>query len=181
MPSNGRIAMTSTTSLTSGTQLRDSVQTDSTSLTNTVNRYSFINLSAADPYMSGSGFSYIKVTYLNNGNPDALKVYVCEFSPLGSATPDMCVNTESGFLFPKDDLYSTGLSSQIYGVDPSKQQELILFNGASSPTRNIPVLIEAFDSDMVPMEIPSLGQTMVDVNASNSGVNRRIRTVIPKP
>lgn len=135
----------------------------------------------------GSGYGKLKLSYLSSGNTDHLKVYLCQYDPtqsIGEGTnkyrtvPCTDANpTYDNYWLVRDFNLYPGNSPQSWVLDPSKQQELILFNDHN--TGPIYVQIETFDAGLVPKGIPYFGETAVDITAKNGGVVRKLRVQIP--
>jgi len=158
-----------------------------TTFITTSNRYALYNPSVQDP-TAGSNYGKIRLTYLTTGNSDALTVYICQFDPSDPpdtyTNPPACSNTIADAYWPGSDYRGFPLkpsnSPREWLLDPAKQQEIILFNSGS--TGNIHVQIEGFgpSPSYTPKGIPYADETAVDINANNSGVNRKIRVIVPK-
>lgn len=180
--SDGKVAMTNTTTPLTDTQFRDVVKTTSVSLEGTVNRYPLYNISATDPYTAGSGYGSVKVTYLDNGNQDPLEVYICQFDPNAVYNLTECTDPSSPNMSRKGPFTISGTYGPWF-MDPNKQQELILYNGKNPgpPSGDIYVQIEAFTDTLgtVPRGIPYFNKTVVDIGATNGDITRKIRTYIP--
>ncbi len=149
----------------------------------------------------GSGYGKLTLTYLSTGNTNHLKVYLCEFDASGSAgyvTVPCSVpspadpskdnywqpTTGGGQAFAGADIYPlTSFLGCVNGsctwiLDPSMQQELVVFN--PNPGGNpIYIQLETFDSTGQPKGIPYFEQTAVDVSSQNSDVGRKIRVMVP--
>lgn len=149
----------------------------------------------------GSGYGRIKITYLDTGNTDHLKVFLCQFDPNKPVNPSgtwptvytsiPCSNPNDTsnyyWLTPAggDDLTSGNTSNNVRetgtgswsSINPNLQQELIFYNSGS--TGDIHVQIEAFDTNGVAKGLPLVGSKAVDISASSQGVVRKIRTTIP--
>lgn len=128
----------------------------------------------------GSGYTKIIVTYLNTGNSTPLDAYLCQFHPeysVGIAYDSAPCTDRTDTKYWQSNAALTQGVTFIRDLDPSQQQELVLYNsGATAP---IYVQIEAFDSSNNPAGIPYYEQTAVDINAQNAGVNRKIRVLVP--
>lgn len=173
-----------------------------TSFSNTQIRYPVFNFScpAPDPSSNsqvcqkgGSSYGRIKITYLNTGHNDPLKAYLCEFDPtwgvddtgqipntyrtLPCSDPN---DTQSGYWIANGDSLLPESSRDWNFINPNKQQEIILFNGASVPSGDIVVQVESYDDTKVTGKgLPLVGQKAVEINASFGGVLRKVRTTVP--
>jgi hypothetical protein len=142
----------------------------------------------------GSGYGRAQVTYLDTGNSDVLKVFLCEFDPRKPVDPSgqdsssyssvPCSNptdTSNGYwktLSGGDYLTNSDSNrTRTWTLDPYMQQELIFYN--SGATADIHVEVRTFDQNYVAKGMPLVGQKAVDINASSAGVVRKIRTIIP--
>lgn len=162
-----------------------------TTFVNTPNHYVF-----NDPNnpTQGSNYGRVRLTYLSTGNSDHLTVYICEFDPNKPYNPSgnypaayttiVCTDpysTEYWLATAKGSNISpnTPESLRTWDLDPTKQQELIIYNSGS--TGPIYVQIEAFGPapNYVPTGIPYVGKAAVNINAENSGVSRKLRVEIP--
>ncbi len=146
----------------------------------------------------GSGYSRIKLTYLDTGNStDQLRAYLCQFDPRKSIDPTgtdtsayrtmPCSDpsdTQSGYWLVYNDSLSSNntreggvLGGNWPALDPYQQQELILYNSGGGA--DIYAQIETSDENGIPKGLPLVGSKAVDISASSFGVVRKIRTNIP--
>lgn len=189
--SDGRVTLTSTSSLLSDMQVSDTVPLSANSLA-LGKRYDLFDASAENPSVAGSSYGRIKVTYKDTGNGNNLHVFLCQFDP--NATPSvydiMPVCSDAGYnsywLAGGRDIVLNTLPGHVSVFDtsalnPAMQQELVLYNEGNDPTSStIYVQIEAFGPDFTtPKGMPNYYNTTVNINAANSGVNRKVRTIIP--
>ncbi|MBL8029796.1 MAG: DUF2341 domain-containing protein [Candidatus Doudnabacteria bacterium] len=178
------------------------------SFTGTTNRYPLFDTSCPAPLSGsstpahcvsgGSGYARLKLTYLDTGNnTDQMRAYLCQFDPRKSVDPTgsdpsayrtlPCSDpsdTTSGYWLVYNDSLSTNNTREggVNGgnwpsLDPYQQQELILYNSGGGA--DIYAQVETYDGNGLPKGLPLVGSTAVDISASNSGVVRKIRTVIP--
>ncbi|HVY68054.1 MAG TPA: hypothetical protein VHA30_04145 [Patescibacteria group bacterium] len=166
------------------------------------NNYSFYNPGQGSS-ASGSGYGQISLTYLNTGNQDTLYVYLCEFDP--NAPVDPTGQTPNSYnstacTDPTDTLVGNNVSywkvksyamkvsinpTATWTLDPSKQQELFLYN-PSAAGNNIYVQLETFGPQTPPgsgyyppQGLPYSGETSVEVNSVNGPVGRKIKVTVP--
>jgi hypothetical protein len=206
----GNVTLTSQSSYTSTAIFRTVVKKSSYDFVSTKSHFPIYDTRCPAPnsdsalhsncLTGGSGYGRIKITFLDTGNNDTLKAFLCQFDPqkpINSASLDgsaytnvPCSNpndTSNGYwLTPPggDSLTSFGTNNTresgagSWGaLQPNLQQELILYNSGS--TADIYVQVETFDSSSQPKGLPLVGSTAVDISASSAGVVRKIRTTIP--
>jgi len=174
--------------------LQDQVLATSDSITNTKNRYALYDPS--DINLPGN-FVQLKVTYKDTGQGGQIHVYVCEFKApkdFLSTDPPIDCNTPhdvNGYMiyndmgpFTQDQGLFQGETTATMTLDPTKQQELIIYSSGAAADRY--VQIEAFgpdgpdaDSNPDPKGLPFFGETVVDINAEHGGVTRSLRVTIP--
>ncbi len=166
---------------------------------NSAKVYSLFNANSSNPSINGSNYGRIKLNYLDTGNTDPLYVYLCQFDPNEAVDPSgLTPNTYSSTACSNPTTVTVGSdtywhtanfqmipgttygSSYTWDIDPGKQQQLILFNPATSGNY-IYVKIETFGPSptYTPIGLPYAGQTAVEINARNSAVGRKLRVVIP--
>ncbi len=181
--------------------LQDQVLKTSNDFSNTTNIYLLPGDSNRPD--NGSGYGKIRVTYLDTGNNDNLVAYVCEFIPdhIYNSLPCSDKSSSAGYWLARDISITpfTDQSNREWLLDPSKQQELILYNDCGnycSMGKTIYVQIEAFglptphpcaptDYDdgtncYAPKGIPYFGEQAVDITAKASGMTRKIRVLAPQ-
>ncbi len=163
--------------------------------------YNFYDAVQGSSSTGGSQYGRVTVTYLPTGNTDHLVAYMCQFDPTygvdpsgasggtynttACSDPTTTINGSSESYWSllnsnNYNMYPPSTESYSWDLDPSKQQQLILFNPTTSGGNNIFVNIETFSSDRVtPKGLPYAGQTAVEINASSGAVNRRIRVIVP--
>lgn len=143
----------------------------------------------------GSGFARIRISYIDSGNTQPLKVYVCEFDPSGNVNyiSPVCTDPDSTeYWINQLDSVIAGPTSQKYFLlypptlgtgfeewflDKNKQQQIVILNNS---TAVIPIKIETFGPDVsTPKAMPLVGEVSVPVKADNSGAVRRIELRIP--
>lgn len=140
----------------------------------------------------GSGYGKIKITYLDSNSNDPLVVYMCEYDPSYSgdyASPGPACSdpsAENSYWYPNGNVLNNKVINPGSGaleitLDPSKQQELVLFNGSNAPSGPIYVQIESYadQAGTLAKGIPLVGETSVDVTAKTSGLTRKVRVNIP--
>jgi hypothetical protein len=170
---------------------QDKILPTSYSFTNTVNHYTFY-----DPtdISGGSGYSKLRLTYIDTGHSDNLSVYICQYDPInatieGDIEP-VCSDpsvSNSYWLVGGNNVTvtpTTDVENREWILDPAKQQELILVNTSGSNT--IYFQIETFvpdgpDADILPdpKGIPYFGEKSVEVTAVSPGLSRKIRVIVP--
>jgi len=135
---------------------------------------------------TGPGYyGRITLTYLDTGNTDVLEVYLCEFDPLEdpnnySPPGPACSNPADNTYWKVRDFDLRPITSpQTWDLDPSKQQELIVFNSGS--TGNVFIQVQTYGPGptYTPKGIPYSGQTSVDISAKNAGLTRKMKVIIP--
>ncbi len=171
---------------------QDKVLASSYSFANTTNHYTIY-----DPLdiLGGSGYSKLRLTYIDTGNSSNLSAYICQYDPLnstidGDITPvcsDPSVSNSYWLLGGNNVTITplTDLPNREWNLDPSKQQELILINSGGSGT--IYVQIETFvpdslaDADTLPdpKGIAFFGERAVEITGNAPGVARKVRILVP--
>lgn len=134
-------------------------------------RLNFFN--ADDPSSSASGYAKVSITYHDTGNTSNLKIYLCHF---GDTTFNPC-STSTDFYLDAYNFPVTRGTTKTYSINPSERQELVLVNESSSPMY---ATIESYGptaSD--PKGLPFLGETQVEVQATNGGLTRTLQTRVP--
>lgn len=143
---------------------------------------------------SGSKYGRLKMTYLNTGNSDQLKFYLCQFNPThGPYTgingpknacedPDLSYSGsgESGYWLQVGTLDAG--NNFVAELDPSYQQELILHNNNLAPIGDIYVQLETFglsSASYPPQGIPLSGYRTLNITANNGEVFRKVEVIVP--
>lgn len=150
--------------------------------------YVFYN--PANPNSGSSGYGKISLTYLISGvEDDPLEVYLCQFDASGQTTynttpctdpNDASKGPNATYWLSANPMDPGANNFQTWTLDPTKEQELVLYNGNSQSTANIVVSIETYGSDgITPLGLPYAGQTAVQIDATNADVDRKIRVVVP--
>ncbi len=205
----GTVSLTSNTSFISTAIFQATVPKTSYDFISTRSRFPIYDTQCLTPNSAnmtncptgGSGYGRIKITYLDTGNTDHLKVFLCQFDPSkpinpSGTWPEVYTSTPCSnpydtsnyyWLTPAsgDDLTSGNTNNNVRetgtaswpSINPNLQQELIFYN--SGLTGDIHVQIETFDSNGVAKGLPLVGSKAVDITASSQGVVRKIRTTIP--
>lgn len=150
-----------------------------------------VKLFVYDPVNSAgpSNYGLIKVTYLSTGATQNLVVYLCEFDPLhglftagGSKPPTTaCQSSDSAYEYwPYGSQTLTSNSTLSQSIISTKQQMIIIYN-ASSSLNDAYVQIQTFaDSEgTIPKGLPFSGYKTININAKNSGINRKIQFLMP--
>jgi len=158
--------------------------------TSSANHYLFFNANASSQ-SAGSGYGKLTITNLSPNSNDAVTIYLCQYDPAGvDEIPCESPSSNPYWLVRAYNLTSAQTPLTVdknYGVgfDPAKQQELILYNTSDN---NIYVQIQTFAAESPTgsgtypaLGLPYFGQKSVDINATNSGVGRKIRVIIPTP
>jgi hypothetical protein len=193
---------------TTATPLNDPVQvvkvpTNATSFNNTQNVYALYDVS--NPYDAGK-YSRIQVTFLDTNTPGTqIHIFLCQWDPKSPPTnadgsyANICSEQSpspslsySYISYPDTNPLSPGQTWDTSGsppgnfscggcMNPNYQQELIIYQGRNTgyPPNNAYVQIKTFDNNGNPKGIPYFGQTAVGISATNGGVSRNIRAVIP--
>lgn len=160
----------------------------SNSFSNTQFVYPIYNPANPNGINSGvpaGGYGKIKITILDTGDIDYLKIYLCEIS-MSAANVD-CSDVNSPNMIANGQGVNM-MSRYIYNpkeylLDPNKQYELRLVHGSYNTNRSIFLTLESFASSgasLVPAGLPFFSSTAVDVNASQAGIGRQIRVIIPQ-
>lgn len=148
----------------------------------------------------GSFYGKIRVSYLNTGNQSSekLQVYLCQFDPKktvdetgsdlnaynstpctnpnnpGTGQPSYWLTSPNPYLLSPTETAEWGSPQNFNSL---MQQELILVNPTS---KYIYLQLRSYAPDgATPKGLPFFGKKAVDVDASNGGINRKIRVVIP--
>lgn len=172
---------------------------------NTTNHYPIYDVQYPAPTGDGGGnptggsnYGKVQLTYLNTGNDsgDKLQVYLCQYDPRKGFDPtgaDMSSYNSVPCTVPTNPATSqpnywlvnpyqlSPLETASWGVtqgfDYQKQQELILVNPTS---KYIYVQLQSFDINGVTGKgLPFFSTKVVDITASNGGIIRKLRTVVP--
>jgi len=159
-----------------------------TTFANTSNQYALFDPNNID---AGSGFGKVSISYADTGNVNSLSVYVCEYDP--TASPDSyfpkgpaCSDqtSTSYWLSPSNEGNFSPGQTRDYILDPTRQQKIFMYN--TGTTGNMYVQISTFGAQSPPGSgvyppkgIPYLGKVGVYITGSDSGITRRIRSVIP--
>lgn len=196
------VTLTNTQSSTSTPIAQVIVSKNSSTFANTTSHYKIYDKNCLGPVQggsttcqeAGSGYGRIKITVLDTGNSDTLKLYLCQFDARKSYDPTGTDSTAYTTIPCSDPdnftdnywiLQAATLTSdpsnntRNISLNPYMQQELIMFDGNSSPSGDIYVQLESFDQNDNAKGLPLAGQQAVDINAGSGGVVRKIRTIIP--
>lgn len=179
----GAVRLESATTTLTEPIFLDKVLSISTDLQNTRSRYPLYDpaqpFGGLDPVtglpVGASNYGRIQVTHVDTGTGGTVYVYLCQFDPRASQVD--CANAASPDMLYRNISLLEGQSTPQLDLDPSKQQELILFGSGPSDKY---VQITAFGpSPYLPKGIPYFGQTAVEVTASSTNLTRKLRVRVP--
>jgi hypothetical protein len=173
---------TATTSLTDPIYL-DRVSAVSTSIANTKSRYPLYDPN--QPYggldqvtglpVGQSDYGRVQVTHVDTGTGVTLHVYVCQFDL--RATDVDCNTPSSPNMIYRDVIITEGNATPLMSLDPTLQQEVIVYGDGTNDSY---IQVTAFGGPpYAPKGIPFYGQTTVNVSASTTDINRRLRIRVP--
>jgi hypothetical protein len=127
---------------------------------------------ASNPASDASMYGKVKITYLDTGNGVQMKVYLCQYD---SSDFNPCVSGSSTIIV--DSYQMTPGEIKEFTLNPNKRQELVLVNNTSN---TMYAIVGSYASDgATPKGLPYVGETSVEIQATNSGLTRTLQTTIP--